>query len=63
MKSIIEDALLRAQEALQLETTVVNQLLWECKVEKVQPPKDYWHNKVKLENKIKALKLLLETTK
>ena len=58
-----ESILKRVEAELEFEKAKVNLILLECKEAHVQPPKDYWHNKVRLENQVKALKLLLETTK
>lgn len=60
--TLISELLRQKECELEIETNKVTVLLTDCGREKVQPPKDYWHNKIKLENQVKALKLLLETT-
>jgi hypothetical protein len=61
MKDIVEHFIKVCDQALFEEDKRVVLLLHECSRDKVQPPKDYWHERVKLQNKLKALRALLET--
>jgi hypothetical protein len=61
MKAVVQGLLRDCEKELVIEVERVTTLLLECKVTKVQPPKDYWHKQVKLQSKVKALMALLET--
>lgn len=59
-KQVVQYLIRQTERNLELEVNKVTSLLHDCKVDKVQPPKDYWHEQVKLQNKLKALRALLE---
>lgn len=56
---LLIQAAIKAEDELATESGKVTVLLAECGREKVQPPKDYWHKKYALQNKVDALRKLI----
>jgi hypothetical protein len=60
MHKVIASLLARKRQELEHELSIIESMLIECKQSHVNPAKDYWHRKVRLENEIKTLEHALE---